>query len=280
MPTIHPTALVDGSAELSPEVTVGPYAVIGPQVRMGPGTTLGPHVVIETGTTIGARCRIFTGAVVGAITQDLKFKGCRSFVAIGDDNIIREYVTINRGTTEGSTTRIGNGNFLMAYAHVAHDCVVGNHCVIANAGTLAGYVTVEDQAIIGGLAAVHQFVRVGRLAIVGGCSKVVQDVVPFALCDGHPARVHGINVVGLRRAGVSAAARRALQAAFHVVFEQGLTTPHGLAALARLPAASAPEVQALIAFVRASKRGICRSPVRSTIPRRGRARAIVGQDHP
>lgn len=262
MPTIHPTALVDSHAELAADVTVGPYAIVGPHVRVGSGTTIGPHAVIDGWTTIGARCRIFTGAVFGTISQDLKFKGQQSYLTIGDDNIIREYVTINRGTQERSTTRIGHGNLMMAYAHVAHDCVIGDRCIVANAGTLAGYVTLEDQAIVGGLAAVHQFARVGRLAIIGGCSKVVQDVVPFAVCDGHPARIHGINVVGLRRAGIAPAVRTELEQAFRQLFRRGLATGHALAELERQEHPSA-ELQHLLTFIRGSKRGLCRGAVRA-----------------
>ena len=258
MPAIHPTAVVDPKAELARDVSVGPYAVIGPRVRIGAGTAIGPHAVLDGWTTIGARCQIFAGAVIGTPSQDLKTKGGGSGVRVGDDNLIREYVTISRGTDEGSVTQIGSGNLLMAYAHVAHDCIVGDRCILANAGTLAGHVTVEDQAVIGGLAAVHQFVRIGRLAIVGGCSKVVQDVVPFALCDGHPARVHGINVIGLRRAGVPTATRRLLRRALHLLFSEGLNRPHAVARLLALDGASA-ELQQLAAFVKQSKRGLCRS---------------------
>lgn len=257
MATIHSTALVDPKAELAADVTVGPYTIIGPHVRIGPGTAIGPHAVLEGWTTLGARCRVFAGAILGAVSQDLKFKGQQSSLTIGDDNTIREYATLNRSTHEGSTTRVGNSNLIMAYAHVAHDCVIGDRCVLANNGTLAGHVTLEDQVVIGGLAAVHQFVRVGRLAIVGGCSKVVQDVAPYAMCDGHPARIYGINIVGLRRAGVSASARRALQAAFHAFFNEGLTPAHA-AAQVEARAAASPELQHLVAFVRGSKRGLCR----------------------
>lgn len=256
--SIHPTAVVDPQARLAPDVSVGPYAIIGPHVTVGAGTTIGPHAVLDGWTTIGARCRIFTGAVIGALSQDLKATGGRCGVELGDDNQIREYATISGGTADGAMTRIGSGNLVMAYAHIAHDCLVGHRCIIANAGTLAGHVVLEDRVIIGGLAAVHQFVRIGRLAIIGGCSKVVQDIVPFATCDGHPARVFGINVIGLRRAGVSAEARRALQRAFRVLFGSGLTTTSALAKLRPL-AKSSPEVQQLVAFLRQSKRGVTRA---------------------
>lgn len=258
MPLLHPTASIDPHAELADDVTVGPFAVIGPHVRIGAGTTIGPHAVLDGWTTIGARCRIFAGAIVGTLSQDLKYKGQKAALVIEDDNVIREYVTISCGTDERSATRIGRGNLIMAYGHVAHDCVIGHQCVIANGGTLGGHVTVEDQVVIGGLAAIHQFVRVGRLAIIGGCSKVVQDVVPFSICDGHPARFRGANVVGLRRAGFSPAARRQVQQAFRLVFGRGVTTTHALAQLRPL-AAESSDVRQLVEFVRGSKRGFCRA---------------------
>lgn len=257
MPTIHPTAVVDPQAELAPDVVIQPYAIIGPHVRVGPGAVIGPHAVLEGWTTLGARCRVATGAVVGAMSQDRKHHGQQSALAIGDDNTIREYATLNCGTAEGSSTRIGHGNLIMAYAHIAHDCVVGDRCVIANAGTLAGHVTLEDQVIVGGLAAIHQFVRVGRLAIIGGCSKVVQDVAPYALCDGHPARIYGLNVVGLRRAGLSGPVRRQLQQAFRLLFQQGLPLPAALAQVQALDGGS-PELRHLGAFLRGSSRGVTR----------------------
>ncbi len=257
MSTLHPTALVDPQADLAADVTVGPYTLIGPRVRVGPGTTIGPHVILEGSTTLGARCHVFAGAILGAPSQDLKAKGQPGALSIGDDNIIREYATLNGGTAAGSATRVGNNNLIMAYAHVAHDCVVGNRCIIANNGTLAGHVTLEDSVIIGGLAAVHQFVRIGRLAIIGGCSKVVQDVVPFAMADGHPARIYGVNVIGLRRAGIAPATRRQLQAAFRLLFGRGLAVAGARRALER-QAGDSPEVAHLVAFLRQSRRGICR----------------------
>ena len=263
MPTLHPTALVDPQADLAADVTVGPYALIGPHVRVGPGTTIGPHAIVEGRTTLGARCRVSAGAVVGAASQDLKATGQPGALLIGDDNIIREYATLNWGTAAERTTRVGHHNLIMAYAHIAHDCVVGNHCVIANGGTLAGHVTLEDSVIIGGLAAVHQFVRIGRLAIIGGCSKVVQDVVPFAMADGHPARIYGVNVIGLRRAGIPPPTRRELQAAFRLLFGRGLTVAGARRLLERQPA-SVPEVAELVAFLRQSRRGLCRGIRRET----------------
>jgi UDP-N-acetylglucosamine acyltransferase len=197
---IHPTAVVSKKARIADTATIGPYACVSDHVPIGPGTVVGAHCVIDGHTTIGSHCEIFTGAVLGSKPQDLKFKpSSTTFLKIGDGNIIREYCTFNPGTEDGTSTEVGNNNLFMAYSHVAHDCRVGSGCVIANNGTLAGHVTIEDKAVIGGLTAIHQFVTVGMLSIIGGCSKVVQDIPPFSMCDGHPARVYTLNLTGLRR---------------------------------------------------------------------------------
>ncbi len=255
--SIHPTAVIHPGAQLADGVVVEPYTIIGSSVRVGPGTRIGPHCVIEGRTTIGARCRLYAGVVAGAIPQDLKYRGEQTSVVIGDDNTIREYVTINLGTQASGKTEIGQGNLIMAYAHIAHDCVIGDGCIVANNGTLAGHVIMEDQAIIGGLSAVHQFVRIGQMAIVGGCSKVVQDVPPFSTCDGHPARCYGINAEGLRRRGMTREIRAHLKQAFRILCNEGLTIPHALDQIER-QVDTCPEVAALVAFIRASHRGICR----------------------
>jgi len=255
---IHPTAVVDKKAKLADNVEVGPYAIIGPDVEISSSTRIQSHAVLEGRTSIGDNCHIFTGAVVGSVPQDLKYKGERSFLKIGNDNIIREYVTINPGTHEGSATSIGDGNLLMAYSHVAHDCKVGNGCIIANAGTLAGHVSVEDKAVIGGLAAIHQFVRVGRLSIIGGCSKVVQDIPPFSTCDGHPARVYGLNLIGLRRSDVSKDAQMALKRCFKILFNSSLSFKNAIDK-ARGEIEDFEEVAYLLDFIKNSKRGVCRS---------------------
>ena len=221
--TIHPTAIVDERAELGVGVEVGPYTVIGPDVKIGDHTRLGARVTIEGYTTVGADCELFTGAVIGSVTQDKKYKGGKTYLRIGDDNKIREYVTINPGTAEGTQTVIGHHNLIMAYAHVAHDCQVGNDVTLANAATLAGHVVISDHAIIGGLSAVHQFGRIGTLAIVGGCSKVVQDVPPYMMVDGHPAKAYGLNVVGLERANFPREERALLKKAFKIVFRSRLS---------------------------------------------------------
>jgi len=254
---IHPTAIVDKKAKLADDIEVGPYAIIGPDAEIGGSTKVGAHVLIEGYTSIGKGCRIFTGAVLGSIPQDLKYKGVKSFLKIGDNNTIREYATLNPGTSEGSTTDIGEGNLLMAYSHVAHDCKVGNGCVIANNGTLAGHVTLEDKTVIGGLTAIHQFVRVGKVAIIGGCSKVVQDIPPFSTCDGHPARVYTLNALGLQRAGVTKEAQSALKKAFKFLFNSGLTFKNAAEKI-REEVEGCEEVDYILDFIKNSKRGVCR----------------------
>jgi UDP-N-acetylglucosamine acyltransferase len=254
----HPTAIISKKAELEANVTVGPFSIIGDGVRIGPRSKVGGHCLIEGNTIIGKGCEIFTGAVIGSRPQDLKYEGAKVFLQIGDNNIIREYCTFNPGTEEGGRTLVGDNNLFMAYAHIAHDCRVGSRCVFANNATLAGHVTVEDMAVIGGLVAVHQFVRVGLLSIIGGCSKVVQDIPPYSTCDGHPARVYGLNLVGLRRQKVGKESIRALGGAFDILFNSGFSVSHALQKLSKENIAS-PEVSYLVDFIKKSGRGISRS---------------------
>jgi len=258
---IHPTAIISKGARLADNVRIGPYACIGDNVTIKEGTSIGAGVVVEKNTTIGRNCRISTGAVVGSIPQDLKYSGEESFLEIGDNNIIREYCTLNLGTGEGGRTIIGNDNLLMAYSHIAHDCRIGNNCVIANCGTLAGHVTIEDRAVIGGLVAIHQFVRVGELSIVGGCSKVVQDIPPYSTCDGHPAKIYGLNLVGLRRANFSPETIKKLGHAFKILFHSGLSPKQ---AVKNLDAEGIAEITHLLDFIKKSERGLCRSTHRYT----------------
>lgn len=243
---IHPTSFIHKTA------------IIGKNVSIGAGTTVGPFCNIDGWTTIGKDCRIFTGAVIGAIPQDLKYKGEKTYCIIGDNNIIREYATINSGTTEGGgKTVVGNNNLIMAYSHIAHDCALGNGTIIANVGTLAGHVTIEDKAIVGGLCAIHQFTRVGTLSIIGGCSKVVQDIPPYSTCDGHPAKFYGLNIEGLKRANIPPETRAALKSAFKLLLASGLSVGHALEKIEKeIPPCT--EVAHLIWFVKNSKRGICR----------------------
>lgn len=253
---IHPQALVAKGAFLDSDVTVGPFAVIGDKVKIKKGTRVGSSCVIENDVTIGENCRIFSGAVVGSIPQDLKYNGEPTAVVIGDNNIIREYVTVNLSTDVGHPTTIGHNNLIMAYSHVAHDCLIGSHCIIANGGTLAGHVTLEDRVVIGGLTAVHQFVRMGTLCIVGGCSKVVTDLPPYTTCDGHPARYYGLNLVGLKRSGKGSEVIRQIKAAYKVFFQSGLTKQHAVEEI-RKTIPSSPEIERILSFLLSSTRGLC-----------------------
>ncbi len=255
---IHKTAVINPGVKLSSGVVVGPYSIIEGNVSLGDNVRIGSHCVISGQTTIGRNCKIYTGAVIGSAPQDKKYSADDNvFLNIGENNIIREYVTVNPGTVDGgSKTVIGGNNLIMAYAHVAHDCIIGNNCVMANAATLGGHVILEDNAVIGGLSAVHQFTRLGRLSIVGGCSKVVQDVPPFSMCDGHPAKVINTNTVGLKRAQISAETVRALKKAFKILFHSGLSKPHALEKIAA-EVEPCPEVEHLIFFIKTSERGVC-----------------------
>ena len=255
---VHKTAVIHPNAKLGNDVTVGPYTVIGGNAVIGDQCRIASHCVIEGQTTIAKNCQIFSGAIVGSAPQDKKFNEHDDVeLIIGENNVIREYVTMNPGTLEGGRqTTIGNNNLFMAYSHVAHDCVVGNNCVMANCGTLAGHVTIEDNAVVGGLSAVHQFVRLGRLSIVGGCSKVVQDIPPFSTCDGHPARVYNLNLIGLRRAKISAKVIGYLKQAFKILFHSGLSKTHAIEMITKeIP--SCPEIDHLVFFAKTTKRGLC-----------------------
>ncbi|MBN1913956.1 MAG: acyl-ACP--UDP-N-acetylglucosamine O-acyltransferase, partial [Candidatus Omnitrophica bacterium] len=231
---------------------------IADDVTIAQGTKVGSHCVIEGNTSIGKNCQIFTGAVIGSRPQDLKYKGEKSFLEIGDDNIIREYCTFNPGTEEDGKTAVGSNNLFMAYSHVAHDCRVGSNCVIANNGTLAGHVTIEDKAVVGGLVAIHQFVRVGELSIIGGCSKVVQDIPPYSTCDGHPALVYGLNLIGLRRSKLSRQAIDALSQAYKIIFNSGILIKHA-AEKVEEEVEQTPEIIHLLKFIKESQRGITHS---------------------
>ena len=254
---IHATAVVAPGAQLGAEVEIGPYCVIGEHVQLGAGTKVHPHVVLAGHTHIGAGCEIYPFASIGQQTQDLKFRGGAPGVVIGERTTLREYVTVNAATNDGDMTRVGHGCHIMAYAHVAHDCVVGNEVIMANAATLAGHVILEDQVIIGGLSGVHQFVRIGRLAITGGCSKATQDIPPFMTADGNPLSVHGLNTIGMQRRGVSEPAAAALKKAYRILYRENLTAKLALAKI-EADVDQLPEVAHLVAFVRASERGITR----------------------
>jgi len=255
---IHKTAVIHPDAKLGLDVTVGPYSVIGSKVTVGDGCRIGNHCVFDGQTTIGKNCQFYTGAIIGSPPQDKKYSESDDVeLIIGDNNIIREYATMNTGTIDGGRkTVVGSNNLFMTNTHVAHDCIVGNHCILANVGTIAGHVTVEDGAILGGLSAAHQFVRLGRLSSSGGCSKAAQDIPPFSMCDGHPAKVYKLNTIGLQRAKVPPASVTSLKQAFRILFQHGLTRTHAIEQVIK-DVPPCPELDHLIFFAKTSKRGLC-----------------------
>ena len=255
---VHETAVVDPGAKIAQGVKIGPYAIIEGNVTIQENVIIGNHCVISGNTKIGSGCQFFTGAVIGSAPQDKKHVSSKnSFLTIGENNVFREYVTVNSGTEEGGgNTNIGHRNLFMAYSHVAHDCRIGNDCVVANVGHLAGHVVLEDKVIIGGLTGVHQFVRIGNMSIVGGCSKVVQDVPPYSMCDGDPCKVFGVNVVGLKRAHFEQTTISTLRKAFKILFHSGLTKTHAIEKVQQ-ELGSMAELEYLIGFIRGSERGVC-----------------------
>lgn len=259
---IHPTAIVERAAQIDASVQIGPYAVIGPHVRIGAGTTVGPHTVIEGHTTIGRDNRIFQFGSIGAANQDKKYQGEPTELVIGDRNTIREFVTLHVGTAQDKgVTRIGDDNWIMAYSHIAHDCVVGNRTTLANNTTLGGHVELGDWVTVGGLTGIHQFVKVGAHAMVGFQSAVSQDVPPFMLVDGNPLAVRGFNVVGLRRRDFGAARIAAVKQMHRLLYREGRTLDDARAAIAKLAETTpeaAPDVALMGDFLAAATRGIAR----------------------
>lgn len=258
MAKVHPTAIVHPEAKLDPKTEVGPYAVIGPKVKIGPETKVGPHAVLEGDTTVGARNRIFQFASIGAIPQDLKYAGEETRLVIGDDNQIREFSTLHIGTSGGGgVTRVGNKNLFMAYSHVAHDCQVGDSCVLANSAALAGHVEVGNFCILGGLSAVHQFTRIGDHAFIAGGAMVAMDVPPYCTAQGDRAELVGLNTVGLTRHGYSEEQIRRVKEAYKILFRSKLGLNE---AIAKVTAeyGGQPEIDVLLAFLTSSKRGITR----------------------
>ena len=252
---IHPTALVAAGARLGAGVSVGPFSIVCAGAEIGEGCAIGSQVRIEGCVRLGPRCRIFQGAVLGSPPQDLKYHGESTELLIGAGTVIREYATLNPGTGTGSATRVGEGCLLMAYVHVAHNCTIGDGVILANSVNLAGHVSVEDFASVGGVTPVHQFVRIGAHAFVGGGSRVPQDIPPFMRGAGNPLSIAGPNSVGLQRRGFSAASIQTLHRAHRVLYRSGLNTSQALAQL-ELELADSPEVRQLVAFIRASARGI------------------------
>lgn len=252
---IHRTALIDPTAEVGADVSVGPYSIIGPKVTVGNRCAIAAHVVIERNTRVGDGVKIGYGTVIGNDPQDLKYKGEETWVEIGNGTIVREYCTINRGSTATGKTTVGERCFLMTYVHIAHDCVVGNDVIIANGVQMAGHVTVDDRASISGLVPIHQFVRIGTYAFVGGASRVNQDVPPYTKAAGNPVHLYGLNSVGLQRAGFSPQVKLALKRAYRLVFNSDLTVSQGIAR-ARVELPAVPEVETFLRFIEASQRGV------------------------
>jgi len=255
---IHATAIVDSKAEIDSHVEIGPYSIIGENVAIGSGTVIGPHVVIQPYVTIEQDCQIFQYVSIGAIPQALKYKGEKTFVKIGRSTVVREFVTINRGTGfGGGITEVGEANLLMAYVHIAHDCKTGKKVILANNATLAGHIIIDDYATVGGLVAIQQFVRIGSYAYIGGKSAVVKDIPPYVLASGDRAKLHGLNSVGLKRNGFSEETLLLLKKAYRIIFRIGLTQNEAIVKV-KDEVEQIPEVVNLIDFLQSSQRGTTR----------------------
>jgi UDP-N-acetylglucosamine acyltransferase len=254
---IHPTAIVDGKAEIGTGTVIGPYCVIGPDVVLGQNCWLQHHVTLVGPTRAGARNKFYAYCSIGQQTQDLKYQGEPTYLEIGDENTFREFVTVNRSTTSEGKTRVGNGGNFLAYSHIGHDCIVGNGVVFSNNGTLAGHVQVGDSAVMGGLTAVHQFCRIGTFALTGGCSKIVQDVPPFMIADGNPAEIRGVNLVGLERKGFPPENVKLIKEAFRLIYRSKYNTRQALEAIRKeLPPSE--EITQIVEFIDQTERGIIR----------------------
>ena len=253
---IHPTAVVDKKARLDDRVIIGAYASIGPKVRLGAGSVVHHHATVQGNTRLGRENEIFPYAFVGGKTQDLKYKGGEPGLEIGDHNVFREFCTVHTATEEENSTVIGSHNNLMAYCHIAHNCILGDHIIMSNNATLAGHITLEDHCIIGGLTAIHQFCRIGLYAMLGGCAKVVQDVPPYMICDGNPAKTRAINKVGLERAGYSESEITLIRQAYKTLYREGLNGSQALEKLKQNDSADTPILRRLIDFIENSQRGL------------------------
>ncbi|MCX7981288.1 MAG: acyl-ACP--UDP-N-acetylglucosamine O-acyltransferase [Syntrophales bacterium] len=256
--SIHPTAIIASDALIGEDVEIGPYTVIGPRVSIGRGTKIGPHVVIESLTEIGENCRIMQFAAIGAPPQDLKFRGEETKVIIGNNNTIREFVTIHRSTqADIGVTIVGDNNLIMAYCHIAHNCKLGNNIVMSNGVNLAGHIEVEDYATIGGLTGIHQFTKIGAHCMIGGCSAVTKDVPPYCLASGNHAHLYGLNLIGLKRRHFPSEVIQALKAAYRIVFRSNLILEDALLRV-KNDVPDFPEVRHFISFIKNSNRGVCR----------------------
>ena len=252
---IHATAIVDPSAELGDDVEIGPYAVVGPKVTVGARSVLGPRAVLERNVRLGESCRVGSGSILGGDPQDLKFKGEETWVEIGDGTVVREYVTVNRGTAQSFRTSIGRKCLVMSYVHVAHDCHIGNEVILSNVVQMAGHITIGDFVTISGITPIHQFVKIGAHAFIGGLSRVTKDVPPFVKAAGSPMKLYGLNTVGLRRRGFAPETLRELKRAYMLFFQSELNLTQALER-AHAELAPLPEVQLLIKFVEESERGV------------------------
>ena len=255
MPDIHPTAIVSPEAEIGDDVVIKPFTIVEADVKIASGCSIGPFAVLRSGTIIGENTQVHTGAVLGEPPQDLKFKGEKSFLIVGRNNLIREFVTLHRATGEGNATVIGDGNLIMAYSHVGHNCRIGNECMIANSAGISGHCVIEDYAVIGGMVGIHQYVTIGKLAMVGGMSRIARDVPPFCLVEGNPAQPRGINARGLRRRGYTSEQISALRKAFRLLFRSEYNISD---AIARIEAEGplTEEVRYLIDFLRRIDQGV------------------------
>lgn len=255
---IHPTAIISPKAELDSDVDVGPFSVIADHVTVGSGTVIGPHVAIDSYVTIGSNCQIFQFASVGAAPQAVKYKGEKTYAKIGNRTIVREFVTINRGTAFGTgITEVGADNLLMAYSHVAHDCKIGRGVILANNATLAGHIEIDDYATIGGLTAIHQFVRIGAYAYIGGKSAIPKDIPPYVIAAGDRAKLHGLNRIGLKRHGFPESSISALKKVYRIFFRIGITINEAIERT-RAEVDQVPEVVHFIEFIKSSQRGVTR----------------------
>jgi UDP-N-acetylglucosamine acyltransferase len=252
---VHPTAIVHKDAELAEDVRVGPFSIINDGAQIGAGCEIGSHALIDSKTVIGKNCKIHHGAVIGTLPQDLKFKGEDTFVSIGDETVIREYATINRGTEYRGKTVVGKNCFIMIYAHLAHDCLLGDHVILANSVNVGGHVEIGDWAIIGGIVPVHQFVKIGAHSIIGGGFRVQKDVCPYAMVAGYPLKIMGLNRIGLQRRGFPEKTMKILERTFRILFKSKLNTAQAVERI-KTEVELIPEVQNVLDFVAASERGI------------------------
>lgn len=254
---IHNTAIIHPKAEISEGVEIGPYALIGENVRIGGGSKIGPHAVIEGWTEIGSNCDIGPSVVIGTPPQDIGYKGQRAFVKVGDNNVLREFVTIHRASKEDGYTTVGNNNFIMAYSHIAHDCKLGNSIIIANYAGISGHVEIGDRTVISGLVGIHQFVRIGTMCMIGGMSRILRDIVPYVITEGHTATPRGLNAIGMRRNGIESQTRTEIKKAYKILFRSELTTEQALERI-KTEVKDTPETREFLKFIEGSKRGIAR----------------------